>query len=90
MNSKTEKEIFISAEDVTLSDYTSILLDFRSIKIDLAQIEKVKKSYTFLTEFAHKKVIYGINTGLGPMAQYQISEQDRLLLQYNLIRSHCS
>ena len=73
-----------------LSDYTDILLNFKTIDIDLAQIEKVKKSYTFLKDFARKKLIYGINTGLGPMAQYKISEQDQLLLQYNLIRSHCS
>jgi histidine ammonia-lyase len=90
MNPRTEKEIIISADNVMLSDYTDILIDSKSIKIGLAQIGKVKKSYVFLKDFANKKVIYGINTGLGPMAQYQISEQDRLLLQYNLIRSHCS
>jgi histidine ammonia-lyase len=90
MNSKTEKEIVISADNVMLSDYAGILIDSKSVKIDPDQIEKVKKSYAFLKDFARKKVIYGINTGLGPMAQYQISEQDRLNLQYNLIRSHCS
>src|SRR4029077_16119712 len=36
------------------------------------------------------KVIYGINTGFGPMAQYKISDENLLQLQYNLIRSHCS
>jgi histidine ammonia-lyase len=90
MSSKTEKEITISAENVILSDYTDILLNLKPIKIELAQIEKVEKSYAFLKDFAKKKLIYGINTGLGPMAQYKISEKDQLDLQYNLIRSHCS
>jgi histidine ammonia-lyase len=90
MSSKNEKEIFISAENVALSDYADILLNFKTIVIDLAQIDKVEKSYSFLKDFARKKVIYGINTGLGPMAQYKISEEDQLNLQYNLIRSHCS
>jgi histidine ammonia-lyase len=90
MNSKTEKKTIISPDNVMLSDYADILLNFKTIEIDLDQIEKVKKSYSFLKDFARKKLIYGINTGLGPMAQYKISEKDQLLLQYNLIRSHCS
>jgi histidine ammonia-lyase len=90
MSSKTEKEINIIADNVILSDFADILLNNMTIEIDPAQIEKVKRSYTFLKDFAQKKLIYGINTGLGPMAQYKISDQDQLSLQYNLIRSHCS
>jgi histidine ammonia-lyase len=90
MSSKTKKEINIIADNVILSDFTNILLNHMTIEIDAAQIEKVKRSYAFLKDFAQKKLIYGINTGLGPMAQYKISEQDQLSLQYNLIRSHCS
>jgi histidine ammonia-lyase len=90
MSFKTEKGINIIADNVILSDFADILLNFSAIEIDAAQIEKVERSYTFLNEFARKKLIYGINTGLGPMAQYKISEKDQLSLQYNLIRSHCS
>jgi histidine ammonia-lyase len=90
MSFKAENEIVISDQNVLLSDYADILLNLKQIAIDPAQIEKVERSYNFLKEFAHKKLIYGINTGLGPMAQYKISEKDQLLLQYNLIRSHCS
>jgi histidine ammonia-lyase len=36
------------------------------------------------------KVIYGVNTGFGPMAQFKISDEDTHQLQYNLIRSHSS
>ena len=35
-------------------------------------------------------VVYGINTGFGPMAQYKIKDKDHIQLQYNLIRSHAS
>ncbi len=31
-----------------------------------------------------------MNTGFGPMAQFKISDEDTLQLQYNLIRSHSS
>ena len=50
--------------------------------------EKVENCYNFLKEFSKGKVIYGLNTGLGPMAQYKIGKKKQQQLQYNLIRSH--
>lgn len=52
--------------------------------------EKVQSSFDFLKEFSENKIIYGVNTGFGPMAQYRIKDQERIQLQYNLIRSHAS
>src|SRR5690606_5643318 len=40
--------------------------------------------------FAKDKIIYGVNTGFGPMAQYRIADADQTQLQYNLIRSHAA
>ncbi|MDR1848201.1 MAG: aromatic amino acid ammonia-lyase [Bacteroidales bacterium] len=51
---------------------------------------KVEDCYRFLKSFSNDKIIYGINTGFGPMAQYRISDQDLKDLQYNIIRSHSS
>lgn len=51
-------------------------------------IEKVQKSFDFLKEFSSNKIIYGINTGFGPMAQYRIEDKSLTELQYNIIRSH--
>ncbi len=48
------------------------------------------ESFEFLTRFGQNKIIYGINTGFGPMAQYRVSDDERRELQYNLIRSHCT
>lgn len=53
-------------------------------------LNKVSKSFTFLTNFSKDKIIYGINTGFGPMAQYRIETDKLSNLQYNLIRSHSS
>lgn len=52
------------------------------------QRDRVRKSFDFLIEFSKGKVIYGINTGFGPMAQYRISDEEMEQLQYNLIHSH--
>lgn len=51
---------------------------------------KVSESFDFLTNFSRDKIIYGINTGFGPMAQYRIETDKLNQLQYNLIRSHSS
>nr|AUN35632.1 histidine ammonia-lyase [uncultured bacterium] len=53
-------------------------------------IAKVEENHRFLQGFSSNKLIYGINTGFGPMAQYKVSEENLLQLQYNLIRSHAS
>lgn len=61
-------------------------------KVEIADEAKLKvhKSFEFLKDFSSKKVIYGINTGFGPMAQYRIDDSDLQKLQYNLIRSHAA
>lgn len=50
--------------------------------------QKIADSYGFLEQFARDKVIYGINTGFGPMAQWRVSDEHLRDLQYNIIRSH--
>jgi len=58
--------------------------------ISMVGVEQVEASHRFILDFSRDKVIYGVNTGFGPMAQYRISSADRENLQYNLIRSHAS
>ena len=45
---------------------------------------KINESFDFLKEFSSDKIIYGINTGFGPMAQFKIDEDKLNQLQYNL------
>lgn len=58
------------------------------VKIDPEQYGVVDRSFNFLADYQQGKVIYGINTGFGPMAQYRIDDKDLTALQYNIIRSH--
>lgn len=58
------------------------------ISFDHTVLSEVEACYRFLEEFEQGKVIYGINTGFGPMAQYRIGDADLNSLQYNIIRSH--
>jgi histidine ammonia-lyase len=67
-----------------------IVFQLEPIQLSETALDEVEQSFHFLKEFSKDKLIYGINTGFGPMAQYRIEEADRVQLQLNLIRSHCS
>lgn len=61
-----------------------------NVRLSAQQRAIVQESFEFLTEFSKDKIIYGINTGFGPMAQYRIEANELHQLQYNLVRSHSS
>ncbi|PLX02000.1 MAG: histidine ammonia-lyase [Marinilabiliales bacterium] len=82
--------IVISDKELDLQDYYRILIEDENIDISDEVLKKVDDCFDFLSEFSKNKVIYGVNTGLGPMAQYRINQEDQLKLQYNLIRSHAA
>lgn len=82
--------IEIGSKPLTLNDIYAIIFNGHQIKLSAKAVKKVEESHKFLTNFSKGKLIYGINTGFGPMAQYKIGDQDLKQLQYNLIRSHCS
>lgn len=76
--------------ELTLEVVKALLQKKAAVTLDASAIQRVKDSFSFLKSFSKDKLIYGINTGLGPMAQYRIPEEQSIPLQYNLIRSHCS
>lgn len=82
--------IEIGDKALTLNDMRAVVEEGQQVKLSVRALKKVEESYTFLNSFSKGKLIYGINTGFGPMAQYKIKEKDLKQLQYNLIRSHCS
>ena len=71
-------------------DFQKVIVEGGSVQISAAVLTRVRISFEFLSAFAENKVIYGVNTGFGPMAQYRIPEDRKTELQYNLIRSHCT
>ncbi len=73
---------------VTLKIFQEVLFEGKKINLSDTLFDRVNESFEFLVQFAENKIIYGVNTGFGPMAQYKIDEADKASLQYNLIRSH--
>lgn len=74
--------------NLQLRDVQYIVEKNELIQISEQTRSKVEDCYSFLDSFAKDKVIYGINTGFGPMAQWRIDEDHLKELQYNIIRSH--
>ena len=67
-----------------------ILYKEECLQVDSETIHSVEQCHAFLRDFAQNKVIYGINTGFGPMAQWRIEDENLRALQYNIIRSHAT
>jgi len=80
--------VTISKKPLLSKDYKNVLFNGEGINIDEETLNNVEACFNFLTDFSNNKIIYGVNTGLGPMAQYRIEDEDQIDLQYNLIRSH--
>ena len=80
----------VGQKALSLDDFSALLFQQTELTLDKNALEKVSANFQFLTAFSADKLIYGINTGFGPMAQYKVEKENLLQLQYNLIRSHCS
>ena len=64
-----------------LETFYKIIFENQSILIDNTVLETVENSFDFLKTFSENKIIYGVNTGFGPMAQYKIKDSERIQLQ---------
>ncbi len=80
----------IGGKILELESLEQIVLQAEQVNLDAKSVDEVTACFEFLKEFSKDKLIYGINTGFGPMAQYRIEEADCIQLQLNLIRSHSS
>jgi histidine ammonia-lyase len=82
--------ITVGQSVLSLADFNDIVFNQKPVSLSQSALTKIETNFKFLQSFSSNKLIYGINTGFGPMAQYKVSEENLLALQYNLIRSHSS
>ncbi len=88
MKSKIQK-LFLDGKNLKLSSIQSISENL-SAKLELTRssLEKIKRNNNFLKKNLNERIIYGINTGFGPMASHLLGKSQLFELQTNLIRSH--
>ncbi|MDP9047152.1 MAG: aromatic amino acid ammonia-lyase [Bacteroidota bacterium] len=82
--------ISVGQGTLSLDDFSELIFEEQELELNEEALRKVELNFSFLKKFSSNKLIYGINTGFGPMAQYKVNEENILQLQYNLIRSHSS
>src|SRR5450432_3879366 len=82
--------VSVGQSTLSLDEFSDLLFEKKKVVLEPSALERIDLNFRFLKDFSADKLIYGINTGFGPMAQYRIREEDLLQLQYNLIRSHSS
>ncbi|MCY7362644.1 MAG: aromatic amino acid ammonia-lyase, partial [Ignavibacteria bacterium] len=75
---------------LTSEDIFNVLYHNKKITISDSELKQLDASNVFLSEYIKGKIVYGVNTGFGPMAQYIINDDQQKQLQLNLIRSHAA
>lgn len=73
---------------LSLENIKNIIFHNQELVIPADDLKNIARCHDFLRTFANDKVIYGINTGFGPMAQWRVDDSHLKELQYNIIRSH--
>jgi histidine ammonia-lyase len=81
--------ISLNGDNLTIDQALSLVYDDEAVVVFGDDVhEKVSRTRTFLDEHLDAKVIYGVNTGFGPMASHLIGKEQLTDLQRNLIYSH--
>lgn len=75
---------------LTSEDIFNVLYNNQKITVSESELKQLDASNAFLNEYIKGKIVYGVNTGFGPMAQYVINDEQQKQLQLNLIRSHAA
>ena len=75
----------LAENKITLASLYKILFEEEPLTLSDPCMQKLEESFHFLKTFSNDKIIYGINTGFGPMAQYRIEDESLSQLQYKII-----
>jgi len=83
--------IKINGNSLTLEDVVKVTRNHEKVKIDPNAIDKIKRSQKYVKKILKtNRVVYGINTGVGELANKMISQSEISTLQKNIIRSHAT
>lgn len=79
----------LGIDHLTTALLEQILVGDLQLTIDQAAADKIRQSKSYVDDIVHREeVVYGINTGFGPLCTTIISASDTQLLQENILRSH--
>lgn len=78
----------VLSEKLTLKDILNFIVENPQIEIPTSVKRIIERNHQYLLKKVKTELIYGVNTGFGPMAYTYIHPRRQNELQYNLIRSH--
>jgi len=88
-NIMDQKSLILDGNSLTVEDLYAYITNPRTqIKIRQECFVKINRSRLFLEKEMGSRVIYGVNTGFGPMSSHIIGQTELEELQKNLIVSH--
>lgn len=81
----------LTGEGLSVAEVMRLIGDERvGVELDPEALQRVRRSQEFLEHAAADSVVYGVNTGFGPMASHVIGTSNLASLQANLVRSHAA
>ncbi|MEA1929381.1 MAG: aromatic amino acid ammonia-lyase [Patescibacteria group bacterium] len=84
-------KLTLTGGDLTIGDIQQFIAGPQgSVEISPEALDKVRQSRAFLEKHREDHIVYGVNTGFGPMASYLVNDDEAANLQVNLIRSHAT
>jgi len=88
-NDKLFREFLYGEEELTIGIALNLARGELQGVVSPETRARVKKNRRVVERIVHKqKIVYGINTGFGPLCTTLIDEEDTRKLQYNLLMSH--
>lgn len=86
-----KSSLVLNGEHLTIVDINELIENERlAVAISPSALKKVKAAEKLLRAESNKRIIYGVNTGFGPMMSHLISKDKLADLQLNLVRSHAA
>jgi len=83
--------ISIDGEGLGIADVVAVAREFEGAALSPAAEAEIGKSREFVQRILEEnRVVYGITTGVGELANRLISPEDAAALQLNLVRSHAT
>jgi len=85
------KEVVINGGSLTIEDLVSVARQDFNVSVSPSALRKVERARSFVEKLvSERRIVYGIDTGLGPMCNTIIAPEDILEMQKNLVLSHSS
>ena len=83
--------IRIDGQTLQLQDVVRAARERVAVSVDAEAMARVARARQFLEDCVQEgRVVYGVNTGIGHLAQVRVASEDLEQLQLNLVRSHAA